>query len=110
MDSLGGSDNWFGDAQHLSWLDAQREALLDFYQPEVRLSSGGYAYLDARGRQLPAQGAQLWLGARMLHCFSIAHLLGRPGALEVAQHGMDFYLDGAGRDHEHGGWYPIVGG
>ncbi|WP_231979338.1 AGE family epimerase/isomerase [Tessaracoccus coleopterorum] len=45
----------------------------------------------------------------MMHCFSIAHLLGRPGAAEVVEHGLDFYLDGGGRDHEYGGFYATVG-
>lgn len=100
----------FADTAHLEWLDGQRAALLDFYQPNVRIPGGGFAYLGHSGEPVIAQGAQLWLGARMLHCFSIAHLLGRPGADEVVEHGLDFYLDGAGRDQEHGGFYATVGG
>ena len=110
MEIFGIDDNPFQDDTHLRWLDRHRSELLDFYQPEVRLPSGGYAYLDAEGRAMPEQGAQLWLGARMLHCFSIAHLLGREGADEVVRHGLDFYARGAGRDLEHGGWFSTVGG
>jgi len=94
----------------LSWLEEQRAGLLDFYQPQVRIPGGGFAYLDHKGSPVPGQGAQLYLGARMIHCFSIAHLLGRPGAAEVVEHGLDFYLDGGGRDHEFGGFYATVGG
>lgn len=107
---LGEAPTIFTDPDHRAWLRAQRQALLDFYQPQVCLPSGGYAWLDDDGAPLPHKGAQLWLGARMLHVFSLETMLGRPGAAEVAEHGLDFYADGAGRDHEYGGWLPIVGG
>lgn len=110
MELFGQDDNPFEDGTHLRWLESHRDDLLDFYQPEVCLDSGGYAYLDAEGHALPEQGAQLWLGARMLHCFSIAHALGRPGAADVVRHGLSFYSDGEGRDHVHGGWFATVGG
>lgn len=110
MQLFSGTGDPFSDDVHLSWLDAQRTSLLDFYQPHVRLAAGGFAYLDGRGQALPEEGAQLWLGARMLHCFSIAHLLGRDGAAEIVEHGLEFYARGAGRDHEHGGWFATVGG
>lgn len=110
MQLFGSAPDPVDDDTHLAWLARQRDRLLDFYQPDVRLDSGGYAYLDAHGEAMPEQGAQLWLGARMLHCFSLAHMLGRDGADEVVRHGLEFYLRGAGRDHEHGGWYATVGG
>lgn len=95
---------------HLDELRRHRSELLDFYQPQVRLAAGGYAYLDSQGRQLPEQGAQLWLNARMLHCFAIAALLDRPGAAEVAAHGVAHLRGGAGQDREYGGWFATVGG
>ena len=102
--------SWLDSTEHRDWLTKHREALLDFFQPEVVLPGAGYAYLDSRGHALPRLGSQLWLGARMLHCFSIAAMQGRPGAEDVARHGIGFYLNGAGRDTEHGGWFPTVGG
>lgn len=110
MASLSSLDHPAWSPGHLEWLDRHRSWLLDFYQPNVCLPTGGYAYLDPHGNALPRQGAQLWLSARMLHCFSIAHMLGRPGADAVAQHGLEFFTTGAGRDHEHGGFYATVGG
>lgn len=95
---------------HLEELRQHRTELLDFYQPRVCLPTGGYAYLDAEGSPLPEEGAQLWLNARMLHCFSIASMLGRPGAAQVAEHGMEHLYGGAGQDAEHGGWFAVVGG
>ena len=102
--------SWLDSTEHRDWLAKHREALLDFFQPEVVLPGAGYAYLDSRGHALPRLGSQLWLGARMLHCFSIAAMQGRPGAEDVSRHGIGFYLNGAGRDTEHGGWFPTVGG
>jgi sulfoquinovose isomerase len=98
------------DPAHRRWLTEHREQLLDFYQPHVVDPSGGYSWLNDDGAPLPRHGHPLWLGARMLHVFSIASLLGRPGAFDVAQHGADFYRHGAGRDAAHGGWFSSVGG
>ena len=108
--STANQSSWLDAAEHHAWLAQHRESLLDFYQPEVVLPGAGFAYLDSTGRPLPQMGSQLWLGARMLHCFSIAALLGRSGAEDVARHGIDFYLHGPGRDAEYGGWFPVVGG
>ena len=111
MSPFGNPDtNWLDDAAHHAWLRAHRTTLLDFYQPSVRLPGAGFAYLDSAGQPLPDQGSQLWLGARMTHCFSVAAMEGRPGARDIAAHGVDFYLRGAGRDHDYGGWFATVGG
>ena len=101
---------YFQSPRHLEWLAQHRQSLLDFYQPAVCLPSGGYAWLDDSGAPLAAKGAQLWLGARMLHVFSLAAMLGRPGAADVVEHGLSFYVDGPGHDDRYGGWYPVVGG
>jgi mannose/cellobiose epimerase-like protein (N-acyl-D-glucosamine 2-epimerase family) len=45
--------------------------------------------------------------ARMVHCFSIASLLGRPGADEIVDHGMR-YLWNNHRDQTHGGYFWSV--
>lgn len=102
------ADATWGTPAHLAWCDAHRDALLDFYQPEVCLPEGGMAWIDNEGHAVPAQGRQLWIGARMVHVFSIAHLLGREGAADVVRHGLDFYTRGPGRDARHGGWFNAV--
>lgn len=98
------------NSTHHQWLNRERTRLLDFYQPQICDSHGGFNYLDSQGHPLPEQGKQLWLGARMLHCFAMASMLGRPGAHEIAEHGLDYYLNGPGYDHEYGGWFATVGG
>ena len=51
---------------------------------------------------------QLHATTRMVHCFAIAHLMGRPGADAVIDHGMDFIWNGH-RDTEQGGYLWGVG-
>lgn len=101
---------WFDDDTHLRWLAAHRAELLDFYQPEVTLPGAGLAYLDTNGHALTSQGSQLWLTARMIHVFALAHLMGRAGADKVVEHGLDFLVDGPGHDGRYGGWFAAVGG
>ncbi|WP_115728167.1 AGE family epimerase/isomerase [Actinomyces culturomici] len=99
----------FGSPEHLPWLKAQRAVLVSFYTPAVVDEGAGYYWLDADGRPLASKGAQLWLNARMLHCFSIESVLGNPRARAIAEHGVN-YLLGAGLDARFGGWCSIVGG
>jgi mannose/cellobiose epimerase-like protein (N-acyl-D-glucosamine 2-epimerase family) len=42
----------------------------------------------------------------MTHVFGLAFLLGRPGADELAGHGVAALTDGPPRDRERGGWLP----
>lgn len=98
---------WGTDA-HLAWLDRYRAELLDFYQPHVADPQGGYFWLSGTGQPMPEKGKGLWLAARMTHCFSLAHLLGREGAGEVAAHGVRYLTTPPGRDTRHGGWFAAV--
>jgi mannose/cellobiose epimerase-like protein (N-acyl-D-glucosamine 2-epimerase family) len=88
-------------------LSAETARLLDFAQG-ARVE-GGFAWLDADGRPDPAQPLQLWITARMTHVFALGHLLGRPGAAALADHGLAA-LRGTFADPEHGGWYAQVPG
>lgn len=107
---FGTAENMLLDGLHRQWLGAQRNSLLDFYQPHVRLPDAGFAYLDAKGGALPELGSQLWLGARMMHSFAIAEILGREGAGDIVRHGLDYYAAGPGHDNEYGGWFSCIGG
>lgn len=95
---------------HLEWLAAHRRGLLDFAQPHVCSPEGGFAWLSASGEPMPDEGHPLWIGARMIHIFSLAAMAGREGARDIVEHGLDFYVDGPGHDEEYGGWYAQVGG
>lgn len=107
---FGATEDRFSDPVHLRFLAGHRRALLDFYQPEVCSEDGGFAWIGGDGHAMPEMGAQLFIGARMIHVFSLAAMEGRPGAREVVEHGLGFYLDGAGRDGDVDGWVPVVGG
>lgn len=68
----------------------------------------GFGYLSDEGKPLAGRGAELWITCRMTHIFSLAHLLGIPGAAELAAHGVAA-LAGPFRDHTNGGWYSQIG-
>jgi len=95
---------------HRDWLMAQAVAMLDLFQNAMVNPNGGFFGLDNAGHPLPAPQAQagvtrhLHETARMVHCFAIAHLLGRPGADAVIDHGMDF-LWMRHRDAINGGYF-----
>jgi mannose/cellobiose epimerase-like protein (N-acyl-D-glucosamine 2-epimerase family) len=77
--------------------------LLDFAE-RSRLSGGGFGYLLDDGSVDPGRGQETWIVARMTHVFGLAALLGRPGAEELARHGVVALTDGPLRDAAHGGW------
>jgi sulfoquinovose isomerase len=76
---------------------------------------GGFYDLDDEGRPAaPGYGAggkparYLFATTRIVHAFAIAHLMGRPGADVIVDHGMDF-LWRRHRDPEYGGYHWGVG-
>ncbi len=97
--------NWSTRAYHRHWLLDQVGSLFDFFQYRAVNPSGGFYDMDDVGKPLgaanPVRG--IHSTARMVHCFSIASLLGRPGANEIVDHGMD-YLWNHHRDTKHGGY------
>jgi mannose/cellobiose epimerase-like protein (N-acyl-D-glucosamine 2-epimerase family) len=79
------------------------DRLLDFAE-RSRLPEGGFGYLGDDGHVLAGRPMESWIVARMTHVFGLAHLLGRPGAAELARHGVAALADGPLHDAEHGGW------
>ena len=68
---------------------------------------GGFAWLDDDGRPELDRPVELWITCRMTHVFALAHLMGRPDAAELVDHGIAA-LTGRLRDAEHGGWCAAV--
>ena len=106
---------WTAMPSHRAWLERQAEALFAFYERNIVNPLGGFHDLDDFGRPAaPGYGAggtpSRWLFAttRVVHAFSIAHLMGRPGADVIIDHGLDFLWNGH-RDPDHGGYYWGVG-
>lgn len=89
---------------HREWLTGQASDLFAFYQNRIINPAGGFFELDETG--LPLGGnpiRQIHNTTRMVHCFAIGTLLGRPGADAVVDHGMK-YLWNVHRDAEYGGY------
>ncbi len=87
---------------HRSWLIQQANALWDFQQFTAVNPCGGFFELDDAGAPLGTL-RQIHSTTRMIHCFAIAHLLGRPGADAIVDHGMSF-LWHRHRDQTYGGY------
>ena len=90
-----------------TWLEAEGDRLLEFARASAH-PHGGFAWLDDDGRPLLDRPVELWISCRMTHVFALAHLMGRPYAGELVDHGLAA-LGGRLRDAEHGGWYAKVG-
>ena len=65
---------------------------------------GGFGYLGSDGRVVAGRPVETWIVARMTHVFGLASLLGRPGAAELAEHGVTALREGPLHDAGHGGW------
>jgi mannose/cellobiose epimerase-like protein (N-acyl-D-glucosamine 2-epimerase family) len=87
-------------------LAAEGDRLLEF----ARASShpdGGFAWLDDDGDPQLDRPVELWITCRMTHVFALAHLMGRPYAAELVDHGVAA-LTGRMRDAANGGWWAAV--
>lgn len=97
-------------SDHRKWLHTQAVALLDFFEPNLIHPSGGFRNLANNGDALPVDPGQagpvrqLHDTTRMVHCFSIAKLLGRSSADRYIDTGMDFIWN-RHRDVVNGGYY-----
>lgn len=96
---------WKTNRFHRRWLWEQANDLFGFFQPGVINPRGGFYNLDNAGAPLDRTNSvrQIHSTTRMVHCFAIGHLLGRPGCDAVIDHGMT-YLWNSHRDTQHGGY------
>jgi sulfoquinovose isomerase len=104
--SANSQTNWAKLPFHRDWLKSQANGLFDFFQYESINPKGGFFDLNTNGAPLTPdnQTRSIHMAARMVHCFSIAHLLGRPGAGDLIDHGMNFIWN-QHRDSHHGGYF-----
>lgn len=94
---------WTTLPYHRLWLLGQASALFDFFEPASIDPRGGFFTLDDRGMPLADGRRELHTATRLVHCFAIARLLGRPGAERFIDHGMA-YIWNAHRDGANGGY------
>jgi mannose/cellobiose epimerase-like protein (N-acyl-D-glucosamine 2-epimerase family) len=88
-------------------IEEETDRLLEFARASVH-PEGGFAWLDDDGNPMLDRPVELWITCRMTHVFALAHLLGRPYAAELVDHGIAA-LTGRMRDAVNGGWYAAVG-
>ncbi len=97
------SEKWTRLPGHRRWLHAEADALLRLFEAESLDTRGGFFTLDAEGRaERDTDLREIHATARMVHCFAIAALMGRPGAMTLVDHGMRFLWD---RHRQPGGGY-----
>jgi sulfoquinovose isomerase len=112
--------NWIGTKgpdlvtrpAHRAWLMDQATRLFAMFQRAALNPKGGFFALDTEGNAIAPTGPAgsvryLHETTRMVHCFSMAHLMGLPGADGMIDHGMAF-LHSHHRDATHGGWFWAV--
>ncbi len=106
---------WTDLHSHRTWLLQRANDLFAFFERQIINPLGGFHDLDDEGRPaapgfgsggIPAR--YLYATSRIVHAFAIAHLMGRPGADLIVDHGMHFLWNGH-RDREFGGYYWAVG-
>lgn len=107
--SLSLSTPWLSRPYHRQWLRGEADKLFDFFQPRAINPKGGFFDLDAAGKPLPSANPVRGIHstARMVHCFAIASLFGRPGSEAIVDHGMR-YLWEVHRDQARGGYFWAV--
>src|SRR5579872_1677658 len=97
--------SWLDDPNHQRWLRQEADSLFAFFEIESLDPAGGFFALDQSGRAIPAERERpVHATTRMVHCYAIGYLLGRPGAADLVDHGMRALLS-RHRDPRHGGYF-----
>lgn len=96
---------WFNTLSHNRWLEQETDRIFDFGKNSVVPT--GFGWLGNKGQIKEEMGTHLWITARMLHVYSVATAMGRPGAYSLVDHGIKA-MNGALRDKKYGGWYACV--
>lgn len=77
---------------HHVWLARESDRLIDFFTHDVTHETTLFQWRDARGIPDASRPEYLYAVARLVHCFSVEHILGRPEAGRWAQAGVDRLL------------------
>ncbi|MGO8800534.1 MAG: AGE family epimerase/isomerase [Roseiarcus sp.] len=99
------SPAWRQNAGHRRWLLGEADSLFAFFEDQSLDPAGGFHALDNAGRVIAGERTRpLHATTRMVHCFAIGHLSGRPGAGDFVDHGMRAILE-RHRDASNGGYF-----
>ena len=103
------SPSWLDRPAHRQWLRDQAEALFAYFETRAINPDGGFYELTPEGAPMPTDNPVRGIHgtARMVHCYAIGSLLGRPGSDPIVDHGMN-YLWNVHRDAERGGYFWAV--
>ena len=103
------SPSWLDRPMHRQWLADQAEALFAYFETRAINPGGGFYDLTPKGDPVPVANPVRGIHgtARMIHCYAIGSLLGRPGSDPIVDHGME-YLWNVHRDAERGGYFWAV--
>lgn len=96
---------WLNSPSHARWLESETDRTFEFGRAAAIPT--GFGWLSNKGVVRPEVATQLWITARMTHVYSLAALMGRPGADTLVDHGIAA-LTGAFQDTVHGGWYATI--
>lgn len=98
--------SWRSLPSHRRWLRQRADDLFDFFQQRAVNLAGGFFELDPQGGPRDAANPvrPIHGTARMVHCFVIGSLLGRPGSDCIVDHGLK-YLWEHHRDAARGGYF-----
>ncbi len=96
---------WLSSPAHARWLETEADRTFEFGRNAVVPT--GFGWLSNQGVVRGDMPTQLWITARMIHVYSLASLLGRPGAGVLADHGIEA-LTRHFWDQTNDGWYSSV--
>lgn len=96
---------WLNTPSHARWLEAEADRTFEFGR--AAQVADGFGWLDNTGTVRADMPTQLWITSRMVHVYSLAALMGRPGAAALVDHGIAA-LNGGFRDTANGGWYASI--
>ncbi|MEI2777256.1 MAG: AGE family epimerase/isomerase [Tetrasphaera sp.] len=84
--------------------EAEADRLLEFTRGAA--VPGGFGWLGDDGRVVE-RDLELWITCRMTHVCALGHLLGKPGYLELVEHGIAAVADNF-HDEINDGWYAAI--
>ena len=93
---------WLSNQAHRRWLESKTDRLLAFARGSYR-PAGGFGLFDDAGHIDVEGPLDLLITCRMIHVFSLGHLLGRPGCAPFVDHGLDALVN-VSADKANEGW------
>ncbi|WP_221585527.1 AGE family epimerase/isomerase [Microbacterium sp. G2-8] len=96
---------WLNTPAHARWLEAEADRTFEFGRG-AKVPTG-FGWLNNQGVVRDDKNTELWITSRMVHVYSLAALMGRPGAGALVDHGIRA-LNGPLHDDVNGGWFAEV--